>query len=178
MKIKVIALLSILMMLGSAAYAKSSLFVWVTDMYNQQSVKPQEKGSMQEFPIGSVTRDGRKYEDPSDVTSWMGPEFDPSTSTKNPVSATPDSLANGKLKFNTFCAACHGVAGDGVSKVNTKGMIAPNILVMTPGFSDGYLYGKMKFGSGAIMPPLGYATTAKERWDIVNYIRHKLEKAQ
>ena len=178
MKTKVIAIIGILMMLSTAAYAKSSLFVWITDMYDQQSIKPQEKGSMQNFPIGSVTRDGRVYEDPSDSSSWMMAEFDPSTSTKNPVSATPNSLANGKLKYDTFCAGCHGVAGDGQSKVNTKGMVAPNILVMTPGFSDGYLYNKMKFGSGAIMPPLGYATTAEERWDIVNYIRHKLEKAQ
>jgi len=36
---------------------------------------------------------------------------------KNPVAATPQSIANGKRLFDRFCANCHGAAGNGVSEM-------------------------------------------------------------
>jgi hypothetical protein len=53
-------------------------------------------------------------------------------------------------------------------------MIAPAVIALTPFFSDGYIYHKAKYG-GAVMPAMGYAVPAGERWNIVNYIR-ELEK--
>lgn len=169
----------ILLLVSPSLFGKSSILVFVIDMYDQRSIKPQEPGSMLDFPIHSISTDGRVYEPTSKQTSpnWFGKEMNAATATKNPHPATPESLANGKLQFDTYCAVCHGDGktmndlGMAKSKVNEKGMIAPAILFMTPGFTDGYLYNKIKYASGAIMPPLGYATTAKERWDIVNYIR-------
>lgn len=163
------------LMITPNVFGKSSVLVFISDMYDQRSIKPQEKGSMLEFPLGSVTTKGQTIELPGDL-SWMGREYDPATATKNPRPVTPQSLANGELKYNTYCAHCHGAAGDGVSKVNDKGMGAPPIAFMTAGMTDGAIFYKIKDASGAIMPPLGYATTSEERWDIVNYIRQKLEK--
>jgi len=55
-------------------------------------------------------------------------------------------------------------------------MIAPAVITLTPFFSDGYIYHKAKYG-GSVMPVMGFAVTARERWNIVNYIR-KLEKQE
>ena len=163
-------------------FGKSSILVFVIDMYDQRSIKPQEVGSVTKFPIHSVSTDGRYYEAPGPNFDWMGKEFGPEA-TKNPVPASPESLANGQLKYDTYCAVCHtdsaqvSEMGTARSKVNDKGMVAPAVVLLTPNFTDGYIYNKAKWG-GAVMPPLGYATTEKDRWDIVNYIRQKLEKQQ
>ncbi len=160
--------------------ARSTLFTLITDMFNQVSLKPQERGSMGTFPIGTVSVDGRVNEDPADRFSWMEQEIIEETATKNPNAPVPESLANGKLKFDTYCLVCHGdtdainKAGFAATKINDLGMIAPAVISLTPFFTDGYIFHKAKYG-GAVMPALGYATTATDRWDIVNYIR-TLEK--
>jgi len=185
-KRKALLLVSAVMLLMSPALmAKSSIFVLITDLYNQKSVKPQEQGSMLKFPEGSITTDGKLIEvTVNSDANWMEKESDPETATKNPIPATPESLANGELKYNTYCAVCHTSSTDtndqglAKSKVNEKGMIAPAMLALTPMFTDGYIYNKAKYASGIVMPPLGYATTEKDRWDIINYIRTKLEKQQ
>ncbi len=182
MKRKFLILLSLfLFVVALNLAAKSTLFTLVTDMFNQVSLKPQERGSMRTFPIGTVSVDGRVNEDPADRFSWMEKEILNETATKNPTTPGPESIANGKLKYNTYCLVCHGdttainKAGFAATKINDLGMIAPAVIKLTPFFSDGYIFHKAKYG-GAVMPALGYATTATDRWDIVNYIR-TLEKA-
>ncbi len=173
----------LILLSAPVVFGKSSILVFIVDMYDQKNVKPQEEGSMMIFPLHSVTTDGRLMEDPAAAPDWFAKEMDPASTTKNPYPATSESLENGEQKFNTFCRGCHGDGrtvndmGTAKSKVNAKGMFAPAILLMTPGFSDGYIYHKIKYASGAVMPPLGYATTDKERWDIINYIR-QMEKQQ
>lgn len=184
MKLKVGILIGFMLVAGAnLGFAKSSIWIAITDLYDQKSIKPQEQGSMTKFTVGTVTTKGKVYEATGQNFDWIGPEMDPATATKNPQAATPESLANGENKYNTYCSTCHtdsvetNANGLAASKVNDKGMLAPAMLLMTPGFADGYIYNKAKYG-GAIMPPLGYATTEKDRWDIVNYIRNKLEKQQ
>ena len=84
---------------------------------------------MLEFPIGSVSVKGNIYEDYNDRFYWTQREMNPKTTTKNPVTADAKSLANGKLKFRTYCAVCHGEDQEendnGFAKkpVNDKGML-------------------------------------------------------
>jgi len=177
-KRKALILFGLFVVIGtSTIMAKSSLFVWITDMYNQKSIKPQEMGSMTSFPIGSVSIDGREYESYEDGRfDWISREMNPKTSTKNPIKADSESLANGEIRYKTHCAVCHGInhesneAGFAKTPVNDKGMVAPVLLDSSSTYTDGHIYHKIKFGGG-VMPPLGSATTSKERWDIVNYIR-------
>ena len=162
--------------------AKSALFNLITDMFNQISLKPQEKGSMNAFVVGAVTVDGSEIEDPNDRFSRILKDIISATATLNPTKPDAASLADGQRKFNTFCAVCHGTgreinaAGFAKTKVNELGMIAPAVITLTPFFSDGYIYHKAKYG-GSVMPVMGYAVTARERWNIVNYIR-KREKQE
>jgi len=180
LKVKLLIFCAIILIGSSTLLAKSSVLVFLTDLYNQVSIKPQETGSMIEFAIGTVSVDGRMNEDPKDRFKWLVKEINSSTATANPIELTALSLSNGKLKFNTYCNVCHSDTtkineeGFADTKANKLGMLAPALIPLTPGFTDGYLYNKIKHG-GAVMPSLGYATTDGDKWDIINYIR-QLEK--
>lgn len=185
MKIKlfwVIGILISVLVMAVSVPAKSTLFNLIFDMFNQVSLKPQEEGSMTRFAIGTVSIDGREIEDPDDRFTRIVKDIVSETATINPAEATKESLADGKFKFTTYCAVCHGTtreineAGFAKTKINDLGMIAPAVITLTPFFSDGYVYQKAKYG-GSIMPALGYAVNDSERWNIVNYIR-ELEKLE
>lgn len=93
---------------------------------------------------------------------------------KNPVPATPESVAAGKLLFNSQCAMCHGPKGDG------KGDLAETLKLRVPSFrdakvqaarTDGDLFYVLTIGHGD-MPGEGEdRLSADTRWNIVNYLR-------
>jgi len=183
LKLRILLLAVIFVFIAADLPAKSTLFTIITDMFNQISIKPQEEGSMNAFVVGAVSIDGSEIEDPNDRFSRIIKDVLSETATSNPVKpATTMSLSDGKQKYNIYCAVCHGtnreISAEGFAKtkINELGMIAPAVITLTPHFSDGYIYHKAKYG-GAVMPAMGYAVTAKERWNIVNYIR-ELEKQE
>lgn len=143
-------------------------WAWFLDMVNQPSIKPQEVGTFQNFPADSIPRQG--------VEPFIGPEATignrPARDVlpKDPVPATPDSLARGKFIFETYCAACHAKNGMGVTPVTQKGFPPIPIAVMVPALSEAHIYNKALYG-GAIMPSYGFQTSAKDRWDVANYMK-------
>jgi cytochrome c len=101
-------------------------------------------------------------------------------SLKNPIPATPQSIASGKRLFARFCADCHGEAGNGVSAVtetlSSNGGIKPPDLTddkWDHGSTDGEIFVNIRDGVGGTMRGLNGkpGIADREMWDIVNYIR-------
>lgn len=90
-----------------------------------------------------------------------------------PIRLSPELLEIGRDRFDVFCAACHGIFGDGESRVAAKMQLrnppsfhAPNLRAMPAGrlfhvASDGY----------GLMPGYAEELSVAERWAVVAYIR-------
>ena len=108
---------------------------------------------------------------------------DPSpASLKNPVVATPESLAAGKKAYDTNCAACHGNMAQGAVKAGISISIMADQSGKQPsdltddqwdhGSTDGEIYAVIKKG----IPPTMMAgwegrISDADIWSIVNYLR-------
>jgi mono/diheme cytochrome c family protein len=149
----------------------SQQWAWFLDMVNQPSVKPQEVGTFQTFPADSVPRQGVEPFIGPDATIGNQPARD--VLPKNPVPATAESLANGKFVYLTFCAACHAPNGLGMTPVTQKGMPPVPVAALVPALTEAHIYNKALYG-GAIMPSYGFQTSAKDRWDVANYMKSAL----
>src|SRR5687767_15167308 len=101
---------------------------------------------------------------------------------KNPVAATPQSIAAGKRAYDTNCAACHGNKAQGAEKAGVVisiisdmgGKQAPELTdeKTDHGSTDGEIFTVIKKG----VPPTMMAgwegrISDTEIWNIVNYLR-------
>jgi mono/diheme cytochrome c family protein len=159
------------------------------DMFNGKSLKPQEEGSYQKTPEGSVPvrmvlGKIEKIYDPF-IPAIVGEgdnygagefghprEFIP----KNPTQPNAESIARGKDLYNTYCAACHGTDGLSNTVPVQRGVPAPPIVAFfdIPTAAP-HLYNKIKYGSffqtpRGFMPAYGAQTSVEDRWDMVNYM--------
>jgi mono/diheme cytochrome c family protein len=93
---------------------------------------------------------------------------------RDPVrpAVTTELLTRGQRRFDIYCAACHGVLGDGQSQV------AENMLLRPPpslhetrlrALSTERLYGVVRDGYG-LMPAYGPALSEEDRWAVVAYV--------
>jgi mono/diheme cytochrome c family protein len=94
---------------------------------------------------------------------------------KNPVPATPESIAAGKRSYTRLCARCHGPegAGDGTG---ATGSVAPSDLTDATwdyGSTDGEIFGVIHDGVPNSADMEGYAARLSEVdiWNLVNYVR-------
>ena len=91
----------------------------------------------------------------------------------NPVQRTAASMERGKERFEIYCAVCHGSEGLGDGPVAAKlanavrNLTDQRVLDQT----DGWIYGVITNGFGALMPEYGSKIRAEDRWNIVNYVR-------
>ncbi len=88
----------------------------------------------------------------------------------NPTPVSEASLANGRKYFQINCAVCHGDQGQGNGPATQYGMAGISIVFdMTKNKSDGYIYGIIRNGRGAM--PTYNRIEEMDRWDVVNYVR-------
>jgi len=95
---------------------------------------------------------------------------------KNPVKATPDSIAAGKKLYDTQCTTCHGDTGKGDGKMAAS-LNPPKPSDLSDaswkhGSTDGEIFTLIRDGSkGTGMR--GYAARMKpdDMWNVVNYLR-------
>jgi mono/diheme cytochrome c family protein len=98
---------------------------------------------------------------------------------KNPVEATPESIATGKQLYARYCAVCHGINGEGGSGSDISPP-APNIVdaEWKHGSTDGEIFDVIKNGipPDLNMGPLGDRIKDPDIWNVVNYVRSLAKK--
>ncbi|MGH7535605.1 MAG: c-type cytochrome [Gemmatimonadales bacterium] len=82
-----------------------------------------------------------------------------------------DVNAAGDTLYQTFCAVCHGAAGDAKGPVSPR-IGAPSLLTgRARAYTDGYIYSIIRYGRG-VMPRYGDKLYLPfDRWAIVNHVR-------
>ncbi len=95
---------------------------------------------------------------------------------KNPVKATPASIAAGQKLYDSQCSNCHGVAGKGDGKMAAAITGAkPSDLTdrsWKHGDSDGEIFTLIKDGSkGTGMRGFASRMKTDDIWNVVNYLR-------
>lgn len=143
----------------------------ITDMMDQPALKPQDydpytgEAASRLPPDGTVPQGFKPYKYKGDPVG--------ASAQKNPLPASPQSIALGKTKYETYCMVCHGVAGAG------DGPVAPKMAAKPPalnagnalGYSDGRLYHIITDGQGVMSSYAYQLVDENDRWAIVNYIR-------
>lgn len=153
------------------------------DMFNGKSIKPQEVGTYQKFPKGSVPV-GFTLGKIEKIYEPILPLIEREIKPRNPTQPTEESIVSGRLLFNTYCKVCHGKDGNTSTPVVQKaaGRLAiPPIAELIAVFSEAHLYNKIRYGSfystetyqpiPGFMPPYGMQTSRMDRWDMVNYMK-------
>jgi mono/diheme cytochrome c family protein len=123
----------------------------------------------------SIAPGGGAQQDFSKNT-WELPED--ADKTKNPTTATAESIAKGKELYmersKGNCVFCHGDTGAGneanLAKLRRKPADLTNKERMTA-MTDGEVFWKISKGIQGIMPAGEKRMTEEERWHVVNYVR-------
>jgi mono/diheme cytochrome c family protein len=93
---------------------------------------------------------------------------------KNPVAASPESLAAGQQAYRRHCAPCHGVNGEG-GPGNDLIPAAPNLTDETwdHGSTYGEIFDNIKNGVAPDFNMVPFKDKLKddEIWNLVNYLR-------
>lgn len=130
--------------------------------------------AMQSPPPGTFSRESELG--PSDVT--LG-EVGGTPVAHVPLPLTPALFARGQNRFGIYCAACHGVLGDGHSEVAKNMTLRPPPSLHEPrivALPDGYVFSVISHGYG-MMPSYAWALPVHDRWAVIAYVR-ALERSQ
>ena len=112
----------------------------------------------------------------------MAAQRDPDAAkVKNPVAATPESVAAGKLIYQRSCATCHGLDGAG-GPGNDLIPAAPGLTgdKWEHGSTDGEIFNNIKDGIAPDfnMTPWKDQLKDPDIWNVVNYLRSIAKKKQ
>ncbi len=142
-------------------------------MMQQQKVKAYQRSGfyrdglgMREPPAGTVPQ-----ERPLDPAVLTGRGPDGKLLATSPVPATRALLQDGRKHFEIYCAACHGLVGDGDSMVaRNMSLRPPPSIHQFTSFPDGWYYQVISLGFG-LMPSYATQLSPEERWAVVAYVR-------
>lgn len=124
-----------------------------------------------------VESPGEKWEPPVEATEASLRAWGDTMA--NPLPMAEPVLERGAYVFQTYCAVCHGVGGEGDGPLVGAGKLpfATNLLLpASVDRTDGYIYAVVRVGRG-LMPPYRRITPS-ERWAVVNYVRHLQDGGQ
>lgn len=124
--------------------------------------------AMRRPPEGTVEND-RRVGDPALTRGRVGDAY----VERIPVPVTLGLLRVGRTRFETFCAPCHGVAGDGESVVAENMTLRPPpslVDARIQGFLPGRVYQVIVEGYGLMRSYEGNIALL-DRWAIVAYLK-------
>jgi mono/diheme cytochrome c family protein len=95
----------------------------------------------------------------------------------NPLAMNDQTLTEGKDLYTKYCVHCHGGTGAGDGPVGGKLPGPPPSYTSPPlmALPEGKMFYSVSFGKG-MMGPHALLLTQDERWKIISYIRHDLQK--
>jgi mono/diheme cytochrome c family protein len=123
---------------------------------------------MQEAPEGTVARD-RVLGEPERTLGVVGGAF----VSRIPAPLSIEVLRRGQTQFETFCAPCHGILGDGESQVARNMELRPPPSLVAPPVKDypvGRIYRAMDQGYG-LMRSYAADLSIADRWAVVAYVQ-------
>jgi mono/diheme cytochrome c family protein len=130
-------------------------------------------------PPGSIPFDGPQgaYTAPLEANEAAISAFAASPAGRNPY-AHGDSavLAHGQKMFERHCAVCHNKDARGNGPIVGAGKFPMGPSLITPGRTDGYIYGIIRSGRG-MMPSYGARTSSVDRWAIATYVTYLQSQA-
>jgi mono/diheme cytochrome c family protein len=101
---------------------------------------------------------------------------------KNPVPATPESIAAGQSVYQKFCRFCHGADATGNGPMAPEGTHPSNLVddKWDRGSTDGEIFAVIRDGAGPKFDMKGFAgkLTETDIWNVVNYLRSLGPKAK
>ena len=150
------------------------LVPWFDHMIKSPAIHPYGKSNApRNTPKGIVPITGGEAEWGTGDPTKLVYGFDTLAANKltNPTNRAPSTLAKGDTVYTNYCSPCHGTAGDGKGPVGVKLGAASLLTDKAKGYSDGYLYGILRYGRG-VMPQYGDKIfRIDDRWAAVNYVR-------
>lgn len=124
--------------------------------------------TMQRPPEGTVASDAA-IGDPAFTEGIVDGAYAP----RIPVTLTVPFVERGRDRFETFCAPCHGIVGDGNSRVATNMTLRPPPSLVGPvarGFPPGRIYRVIVDGYGLMPRYADELPSIEERWAVVAYL--------
>ena len=111
----------------------------------------------------SFSPDGKK--------PWVAPAN--SSSMKNPVASSPESISEGKALYAKHCQSCHGKSGmgDGTKASELKTEPGDFSKSAFQSQSDGSIFYKISEGRDDMPSFKKKITDANDIWNVVNYVR-------
>jgi hypothetical protein len=124
--------------------------------------------TMQHPPSGTIARD-ELVEIPIVMTGVDQGRYVESL----PMRVDRPMIERGRARFDTYCAACHGVRGNGTSIVAEKMELKrPPSLIIPPiaDYPPGQVFERITDGYG-LMPSYSAQLSVDDRWAVVAYVR-------
>lgn len=148
---------------------------WFDHMILSKAVHPYQRADIPRntpagiVPVGGAEADWGTGDPMARPRPTYGFDSTVANALVRPSDLPPVAAGRGLELYSTYCALCHGPAGDGRG---TIAMGAPPLnTARTAGFTQGYLYSYIRYG-GVLMPRYGDKIPVREdRWAVVDYVR-------
>jgi mono/diheme cytochrome c family protein len=148
-------------------------YSWDKDMVDQPSEKAQE--SIAPPGPGSVPTNGGETV-PLPLTDQESTDMkEAAAAIENPVAATAESIARGRVFYEINCLVCHGAQGLGDGPVGQK-FVEKAPVDLNDAYTQDQAVGELFFTltrGRAKMPFYRDALSPAERWDVINYVKNE-----